>query len=113
MVSQGFLQKVALVSTVGLLMAGVAEASTTSLTGNSGQYTLQGTDTYGLGAVFIKGANFLSDSNLNKIVGVGAGIGSLVLLNAARYGQGAMVALIAMAVGFFPKMVDGLYGAMI
>ena len=32
-------------------------------------------DTYGFGSTFVKMSNFLSDNDLNKIVGVAAGVG--------------------------------------
>lgn len=102
-------KNIARIATILFVVSVFTEASTTALNGTSGAYTLAGDDKYGMGAIFVKGANFLSDGGLNKIVGIGAGIGSLVLLNAGRFGQGAMVAMIAMAVGFFPKIVDGLY----
>ena len=58
-------------------------------------------------------SNFLSDNDLNKIVGVAAGVGALVLANGGRYGGSAVTAGIAMIVGFFPQTVDALYGAVI
>lgn len=97
-----------------VLLFGVdAFASSTSLTGTAGSYTISGTDTFGLGSSFAKFANFLSDNGLNKIIGTAGGVTAAILAYNTKYSSAIVTAVIATVGAFLPKAVDTFYGAVI
>lgn len=100
-------------ATLAIVATVEAFATTTGLSGTSGAFTATGTDTYGFKEIFVKAANVVSDDGLNKIVGFGGTLSGAVMAYNKAYVGGGMVALVSMIVGFLPKVVDGLYGAMI
>lgn len=100
-------------STLAGLFAVDALAQSTALSGTAGSYTASGTDTYGMKEILVKLANFVSDDGLNKIVGFGGTTTGLAMMYGKAYVPGAMTAVVSLGVGFLPKIVDGLYGAII
>lgn len=90
-----------------------ALAQNTGLSGTAGAYTASGTDTYGTKEILVKVANVVSDDGLNKIVGFGGPLAGATMAYGKQYVGGTMTAVVSMIVGFLPKFVDGLYGAII
>lgn len=96
-----------------LICAGDAMAQSVGLAGTSGNYSVSGTDTFGLKEILVKLANVVSDDGLNKIVGFGGTLAGATLAYQKNYIAGAMTAVVSMIVGYLPKFVDSAYGLLI
>jgi len=104
-------KKIGIVIGVALsVLAAEAMAQSIGISGTAGNYTVSGTDTYGLKSIMVKVANVVSDDGLNKIVGFGGTLAGATMAYKKEYVGGAMMAVVAMIVGYLPQFVDGAYG---
>lgn len=96
-----------------IMINGILEAGTTTLSGTAGSYTSTGTDNFGFNQIFVNVSNFLTDDGLNKIIGSLGVVGSIMSLWSGRVLAAIVVIVVSLVFIFLPQIADGLYGAVI